>query len=98
MFCIPHEGSMKMTKIILAAVAGLTLLSVNAASAQSHGQCEQVRAAVAQYGYKAAKAYAQANMSPEAVRAAETCVIGHSGARLHRVAARRHHRRHHYTD
>ena len=81
-----------MTKIILVAAAGLTLLSVNAASAQSDGQCEQVRAAVAQYGYQAAKAYAQANMSPEAVRAAENCVRGrHSAAKIHRVVVIKRH-------
>ena len=85
-----------MSKTILVAVAGLALLSANAAWAQSDGQCEQVRAAVAQYGYKAAKAYAQANMSPEAVRAADKCVAGHHpGATTHRVGARKRHRRHH---
>jgi uncharacterized protein with von Willebrand factor type A (vWA) domain len=87
-----------MTKIIMAAVMGLAVVSANSASAQSQEQCEQVRGAVAQYGYKAAKAYAQANMSPEAVRAAERCIRGYSVARLHRVAARRHHRRHRVTN
>jgi hypothetical protein len=55
-----------MIKSILVAAAGLILLTANAALAQSEGQCQQVRAAVAQYGYKAAKAHAQATMSPEA--------------------------------
>ena len=49
-----------MIKSILVAATGLILLSANAALAQSEGQCQQVRAAVAQYGYKAAKAHAQA--------------------------------------
>ena len=80
-----------MIKNIMVAVAGLTLLSVNAASAQSESQCEQVRAAVAQYGYKAAKAHAQATMSSQAVRAADRCVSGHHSPALKRVAARKHH-------
>lgn len=84
-----------MMKCILAAVAGLMIWSADAAFAQSQGQCDQVRAAVAQYGYKAAKAYAQANMGTEAVRAADSCLKGHSGARLHHVAIRRHYRARH---
>ena len=80
-----------MIKSILVAATGLILLSASAALAQSEGQCQQVRAAVAQYGYKAAKAHAQATMSPAAVRAADSCVRGHSGARTY-VAMRKHHR------
>jgi len=88
-----------MTKMALVAVAGLTLLSASAALAQSEGQCEQVRAAVAQYGYKAAKAHAQATMSPQAVRAADSCVRGHhSGATMHRAAARKRHGVRHIAD
>jgi len=78
-------------KSILVAATGLILLSANAALAQSEGQCQQVRAAVAQYGYKAAKAHAQATMSPEAVRAADSCVRGRSGTK-HHIAARKRHR------
>jgi hypothetical protein len=79
-----------MIKSVLLAVAGLTLLSAQAASAQTEGQCGQVRAAVAQYGYKAAKAHADATMSPEAVRAASTCLN-------HKSVATRHHRRKHHA-
>jgi len=79
-----------MIKSILVAATGLILLSANAALAQSEGQCQQVRAAVAQYGYKAAKAHAQATMSPEAVRAADSCVRDRSGTRHHMAARKRH--------
>jgi len=56
-----------------------------------------VRAAVAKYGYKTAKAYAQANMSPEAVRAADSCIKHRPAANMH-VAARKRYRRHLTTD
>jgi hypothetical protein len=84
-----------MTKGILVAVMALTLLSVNSATAQSEGQCDQVRAAVAQYGYKAAKAHAEATMSPEAVRAASNCLTHKHAATARPVVMRkRHHARH----
>jgi hypothetical protein len=44
------------------------------ALAQTEDQCDQVRAAVAQYGYKSAKAHADATMSHEAVQAADACL------------------------
>jgi len=84
---------LSMIKLLLVTATGLTLLSANAASAQSESQCQQVRAAVAQYGYKAAKAHAQATMSPQAVRAADSCVRGHSGAKS-QMAMRKRHRLH----
>lgn len=56
------------------AATGLAILSTNAASAQTTEQCDQVRAAVATYGYAAAKAYAEVHMSLDAVRAAESCL------------------------
>jgi hypothetical protein len=83
-----------MIKRGLVVATGLTLLWANGALAQSEGQCQQVRAAVAQYGYKAAKAHAQATMSPEAVRAADSCVRGHSGAKAHVTMRKRHRVRH----
>jgi hypothetical protein len=85
----------RMTKSILVAVMGLTLLSVNAASAQSEGQCDQVRAAVSQYGYKAAKAHAEATMSPEAVRAASNCLTHKHAATARPVVMRKRHRARH---
>jgi hypothetical protein len=61
-------------KTTLVAAVGLTFLLADGASAQTAGQCVQVRAAVAQYGYKAAKAHADATLSPDEVRAASTCL------------------------
>ena len=46
----------------------LTLL-ISPAYAQSEAQCDQVRQAVAQYGYRAARAHAEQTMPPEQVRA-----------------------------
>ena len=79
-----------MIKSIMVAAVGLTLLSAGAAWAQTEGQCDQVRAAVAQYGYKAAKAHADATLSREAVRAASACLKRNVVARKrHRVTRER---------
>ena len=75
-----------MIKKIMVAAAGLTILSVGTAFAQTEDQCNQVRAAVAQYGYKAAKAHADATLSHEEVQAASACLKRNPVAkRLHRV-------------
>ena len=80
-----------MIKRIMVAAVGLTLLLAGAALAQTEGQCNQVRAAVAQYGYKAAKAHADATMSHDAVRAAGACLKRRPVAtKRHRVARERH--------
>ena len=63
-----------MIKRIVVVAVGLTLLSADAASAQTEYQCDQVRAAVAQYGYKAAKAHADATLGHEEVQAASACL------------------------
>lgn len=94
---VRDEGARGMTKSILVAAVGLTLLSVDAVSAQTADQCGQVRAAVAQYGYKAAKAHADATLSPEEVRAASTCLKRkpeatkrHSATTKHRPVMKEH--------
>ena len=63
-----------MTKRMIAAVVGMTLLLSGAALAQSQSQCDQVRAAVAQHGYKAARAHAAATYGTNHVRAGEACL------------------------
>jgi hypothetical protein len=80
-----------MIKNILAAALGLTLLLAGGASAQTADQCDQVRAAVAQYGYKAAKAHADATLSPDEVRAASACLKRKPGATKRRPVMREHH-------
>jgi len=77
-------------KTITVAAMGLTLLLAHPASAQTEGECSQVRAAVAQYGYKAAKAHAEATLSPDEVRAASGCLKRNPAATRHLVARKRH--------
>jgi len=54
--------------------AGIVLLLTDAAPAQSY--CDQVRQAVATYGYQAAKQHALENYGKEAVQAGEKCLKG----------------------
>lgn len=80
-----------MIKRIIVAAMGLTLLLAGAAWAQTEDQCNQVRAAVAQYGYKAAKAHADATLSHEEVQAASACLKRKPVAkRRHRIVKRHH--------
>ena len=61
----------------LLAITGLILLMTDYSVAQfgpDPGQCEQVRQAVAQYGYRAARRHAMANYGPEAVKAGDKCL------------------------
>jgi hypothetical protein len=81
-----HKGIHRMIKTILVAAVGLTFLLADAASAQTTDQCVQVRAAVAQYGYKAAKAHGDATLSPDEVRAASTCLKRNPVAAKHHSA------------
>lgn len=78
-----------MIKKISIAVTSVLLLSAHAALAQTEAQCEQVRAAVAQYGYAAAKAHADATMSADQVRAATRCLKHTATARRHVETRRR---------
>ncbi len=73
------------------ASVGLTLPLADAALAQTEDQCNQVRAVVAQYGYKAAKVYADATFSHDEVRAASACLKRKPVARKpHQVVRERH--------
>ena len=47
----------------------LLSLLVTPAYAQTEAQCDQVRQAVAQYGYRAARAHAERTLTPQQVRA-----------------------------
>ena len=60
-----------MTRILVA--VGIALLLTDYAAAQSAANCDQIRQAVAQYGYAAAKQYALANYGAEGVRFGEQC-------------------------
>jgi hypothetical protein len=69
----------------------LTVL-VTPAYAQTEAQCDQVRQAVAQYGYRAARAHAERTLTPEQVRAGESCLHRPRQGTSH--VARRSQRRH----
>jgi hypothetical protein len=61
----------------LLAIAGLILLMTDYSLAQSApdpAQCEQVKQAVARYGYREARRHAMTNYGPQAVMAAEKCL------------------------
>jgi hypothetical protein len=61
----------------LLGIAGVILLMTDYSLAQSGpdpAQCEQVKQAVAQYGYREARRHAMANYGPQAVNAAEKCL------------------------
>ena len=61
-----------MTRIVIAVVVALLL--TNSSFAQSY--CDQVRQAVATYGYAAAKRHAMAAYSKREVEVADRCVRG----------------------
>ena len=59
------------------AAAGIIVLVTDYSLAQSgpdSGQCQQIRQAVAQYGYEAARRHALANYGPEAVKMGDRCL------------------------
>ena len=64
-----------MIRILCA--AGVVLLLTSPSMAQSY--CEQVRQAVATYGYAAAKAHALAHYTRHEVEVADRCVTGGGG-------------------
>jgi hypothetical protein len=74
-----------MTRALLAvpsfvfAAAGTIVLVTDYSLAQSGpdaAQCQQVRQAVAQYGYEAARRHAMAHYGPEAVKMGDRCLTG----------------------
>jgi predicted nucleic-acid-binding protein len=67
----------RMTRILVAVVVALLL--TNSSIAQSY--CDQVRQAVATYGYAAAKRHAMATYSKREVEVADRCVRGVRGVR-----------------
>jgi hypothetical protein len=81
-----------MTRILVA--LGVALLLTDYAAAQSAANCDQIRQAVAQYGYAAARAHAMRNYGADAVRNGDKCLAGARGGGRH-VATR--HTRHHHA-
>jgi len=82
-----------MTRILVA--IGVALLLTDYAAAQSAANCDQIRQAVSQYGYRAARAHAMSNYGAQAVRDGDKCLTGArgGGGRMVRHARYRHHGR-----
>jgi hypothetical protein len=87
-----------MLKLLLLTGAILLVADNAVAQAPSPGQCEQVREAVARYGYAAARRHALENYGPEAVRVGDQCFARHYGTkfRTHRTPYYGTHYRRHY--
>jgi hypothetical protein len=66
-----------MTRIL----AGIAVVLLLTSSSFAQSYCDQVRQAVATYGYTAAKQHAMAHYTKEEVRVADRCVTGESGRR-----------------
>jgi hypothetical protein len=80
-------------------ITGALLLASDHSFAQAPGpaQCQQVRDAVSQYGYAAARHHALVTYGPDAVRAGDRCLGKHYGtsSRAHyRGASRKHYQTH----
>jgi N-acetyl-anhydromuramyl-L-alanine amidase AmpD len=66
------------------AAAGMIVLGTDYSLAQASpdaAQCEQIRQAVAQYGYEAARRHAIANYGKQAVEAGQKCLTRRDRAR-----------------
>jgi hypothetical protein len=74
-------------KAILVAV-GVALLTTSYSWGQSQANCDQIRQAVAQYGYAAARSHAMRTYGADAVRNGDKC-LGRGGRVVRHV---RHHR------
>jgi hypothetical protein len=82
------KEAIHMRRILV--VIGLALLTSSSSSwGQSAANCEQIRQAVAQYGYAAARAHAMRTYGADAVRNGDKC-LGRGGGR--HVRHVRHHR------
>ena len=62
-----------MLRFVLFTAALLVTADYALAQAPTPEQCEQVKQAVAQYGYAAARRYAVVNYGPEAARVGDLC-------------------------
>ena len=83
-----------MTRIFVA--VGVALLSTSYAWAQSAANCEQIRQAVAQYGYAAARAHAMRTYGAEAVASGDKCLGRGGGGRAVARQVRSHHKTKHH--
>jgi len=76
-----------MVRVLLA--TGAVLLMADYSGAQvpdlDPAQCEQIKQAVAQYGYAAARRHAMEHYGPEAVRAGDKCLGRSDGTWRHTI-------------
>jgi hypothetical protein len=70
-----RQGAGHMTRILL--IVAVALVLTGRASAQSEANCDEIRQAVAQYGYEDARRHAMLHYGAEAVEAGEKkCLAG----------------------
>jgi hypothetical protein len=79
-----------MRRILVA--VGLALLTSSPSWAQSAANCDQIRQAVAQYGYAAARAHAMRTYGAEAVRNGDRCLGRGAGRAVRTVRHVKHQR------
>lgn len=79
-----------MLKFAFLTAALLLMANDCFAQAPSPSQCQQVREAVARYGYAAARQHALNEYGPDAVRVGDQCFSKHS-AKHYRAHYRKHH-------
>jgi hypothetical protein len=75
-----------MPRLLLLTCALLLMPGYAFAQAPSADQCQQIKQAVAQYGYEAARKHALENYGPEAVKVGDQCFDGHG-----KTASKSHH-------
>ena len=74
--CVALKGMAQMIRFVVAVGVGVVLLGD---SALADERCDQVRQAVATYGYAAARKHALENYGKEAVAFGDECLRGSSG-------------------
>lgn len=76
-----------MLRLLLVTSSILLLADYSYAQVQEldPAQCEQLKQAVAQYGYAAARRHAMDNYGPEAVKAGDKCLAGSHRSRRYTV-------------
>lgn len=82
-----------MLRLLLLTCAVVLMADVSFAQAPTPMQCQQVKEAVARYGYAAARRHALATYGPDAVRVGDQCFAGH-GRRHYTQHDRSHYRKH----
>jgi hypothetical protein len=81
-----------MLRFLLLTGAILLTTDYSFAQAPSEMQCQQIKEAIARYGYAAARRHALETYGPEAVRTGDQCFTHHYGKHY-----RKHYRTHYRT-